>query len=830
MLQFAVAVALIYVISVIGLLFAAYNAWELSKIQFHDAGVVTGDYTQIKDKHSHSKISEVIQIGKYISEGANAFLFQEYRIIFIFIAIMALLIKFAVEPGNNFGTTVSFSLGAITSVISGFIGMRVAVYANTRTAYKAQESLAEGFRVAIKAGCVMGFALTNLSILVLITLILIYRSTFDSGNALFAPSTIVSVLSPPVQSSDTTMAALYEAIAGYGLGGSTIALFGRVGGGIYTKAADVGADLVGKLEKDLPEDSPKNPATIADNVGDNVGDIAGMGSDLFGSFAEATCAALVVLGNSVYQRDYAYQVINNVSEIGNITQLNNDNDTFLIYPVLISSFAVIACLFCAIIGTSFMRVNENDQIERTLRYQLVISAGFLLLTLYLSALAGLDLSSSTYIPNPIFNPATKFNLTGANITTNYFILLETKEINPIIYNLTPLNAYFCTLSGLLVGLAIGLLTEYYTSNAYTPVQEVANSCSTGAATNIIYGLALGYLSCVIPVILLGIAAYISHYLLGMLGVALAALGMLSNLCVGLAVDAYGPISDNAGGIAEMAELGAEVRNRTDALDAAGNTTAAIGKGFAIGSAAFVSLALYGAFITRAGGIPNSLLGTNSTAWIISDVQITDPLLFSCLLIGAMLPYWFSAMTMKSVGKAALQMVKEIRRQLNENPGILQGTAEPDFKKCIEISTQASLKEMIGPGALVIVTPLLFGVLFGPNAVAGLLPGALVSGVQMAISASNTGGAWDNAKKYIESGKYIVDNVVKKKGSEEHKAAVIGDTVGDPLKDTSGPSLNILVKLSAILSLVFVPFVQTTGFLVCALGEGPTTGIPQQKTC
>jgi inorganic pyrophosphatase len=487
-----------------------------------------------------------------------------------------------------------------------------------------------------------------------------------------------------------------------------------------------------------------------------------------------------------------------------------------------------------------MRVNENDQIERTLRYQLVISAGFLLLTLYLSALAGLSLPSDTIVQNPVFQNLAPYN-TGFNLTaptgqsTNYFILLQTKAPNTAIYNLTPLNAYFCTLSGLIVGLCIGLLTEYYTSNAYTPVQEVANSCSTGAATNIIYGLALGYLSCVIPVILMGVAAYISHYLLGMLGVALAALGMLSNLCVGLAVDAYGPISDNAGGIAEMAELGAEVRNRTDALDAAGNTTAAIGKGFAIGSAAFVSLALYGAFITRAGGIPNNILGqAGETAWVISDVQITDPLLFSCLLIGAMLPYWFSAMTMKSVGKAALQMVKEIRRQLNENPEILQGKADPDYKKCIEISTQASLREMIGPGALVIVTPLVFGLLFGPNAVAGLLPGALVSGVQMAISASNTGGAWDNAKKYIESGKYIVDSVVKKKGSDEHKAAVIGDTVGDPLKDTSGPSLNILVKLSAILSLVFVPFIQTTGLLVCTLGEAPTAGsaglIPQQRTC
>jgi H(+)-translocating pyrophosphatase len=378
------------------------------------------------------------------------------------------------------------------------------------------------------------------------------------------------------------------------------------------------------------------------------------------------------------------------------------------------------------------------------------------------------------------------------------------------------------MSGLVVGLFIGLLTEYYTSNNYRPVQEVAESCKTGAATNIIYGLALGYLSNIYPVILLAIAAYISHTLLGLFGIALAALGMLSNLAVGLAVDAYGPISDNAGGIAEMSELGEETRHRTDALDAAGNTTAAIGKGFAIGSAAFVSLALYGAFITRATYSPTDEHGKPYAGYVIDNVQVTNALLFSGLLIGAMLPYAFSAMTMKAVGKAALEMVFEVRKQLEENPRIKTGEVAPDYERCIAISTAASLREMIAPGALVILTPLVVGIFFGPRAVAGLLPGALVSGVQMAISSSNTGGAWDNAKKFIEAGKLIDGGVVKKKGSDEHKAAVIGDTVGDPLKDTSGPSLNILIKLSAILSLVFTPLFQTTGFLVHVLGEGTKT--------
>jgi len=654
--------------------------------------------------------------------------------------------------------------------------------------------------------------LASLALLVLVSLVLVYRQTFNVVPEFYPNGVLAS------DANDKVMSRLYEAIAGYGLGGSAIALFGRVGGGIYTKAADVGADLVGTLEQDLPEDSPKNPATIADNVGDNVGDIAGMGADLFGSFAEATCAGLVVLADGDRQRFFTSQFqckdFLTVGAEGYHTWCS-DADAYLFYPLLLSALSIVACLVCSMFATHIMEVNHTDQIERTLRYQLLISTVFLTVALYFAA------SFSVAVPDD-FKQDPDY---AAGFTS---IILPVKKIGGDVdkksgfYELTAQYGFLCSLSGLIVGLLIGLLTEYYTSNAYEPVQEVADACKTGAATNIIYGLALGYLSNIFPVILLAAAAYLSHKLLGLFGISLAALGMLSNLAVGLAIDAYGPISDNAGGIAEMSELGEDTRHRTDALDSAGNTTAAIGKGFAIGSAAFVSLALYGAFITRASGCPLDENDKKEHGYIITQVEVTDALLFSGLLVGAMLPYAFSAMTMKSVGKAALEMVYEIRHQLAENPLIKTGEVNPDYERCIAISTKASLKEMVAPGALVLITPLAIGMFFGPRAVAGLLPGALVSGVQMAISSSNTGGAWDNAKKYIEAGKLIDNGRPSKKGSDEHKAAVVGDTVGDPLKDTSGPSLNILIKLSAILSLVFVPFIQKTGFLVAILREGDKT--------
>ena len=482
---------------------------------------------------------------------------------------------------------------------------------------------------------------------------------------------------------------------------------------------------------------------IADNVGDNVGDIAGMGADLFGSFAESTCAALVVAS---------------VSSLG-VTH----NWAALMYPLSVSAAGILVCLVTSLLATEFRPARVVSEIEAALKTQLIVSTAVLTPIVYFITIGSLPAEFTG-----IFNDA------GA---------------------MTPVknwHVFICVAAGLWSGLLIGITTEYFTSNRYAPVQEVATACKTGAATNIIFGLALGYKSCIIPVITLAIAIFISSSLASMFGVACAALGMLSTLAIGLAIDAYGPISDNAGGIAEMAGMGDDIRERTDALDAAGNTTAAIGKGFAIGSAALVSLALFGAYITRAG-------------LHAIDASILDPKIFAGLLVGAMLPYWFSAMTMKSVGKAALAMVEEVRAQFRTIPGLMEGTAAPDYKRCVQISTDASVREMIAPGCLVIFTPIITGTLFGTHALAGVLAGALVSGVQMAISASNTGGAWDNAKKYIEAGASEHARSLGRKGSETHKAAVIGDTVGDPLKDTSGPSLNILIKLMAVESLVFAPF-------------------------
>lgn len=752
---------IIFLVCVFGILFGAVNAWLVSKIQLHPidkAHLSDGlnerlnEDDQETDEVQRESIELIKEIGAHISTGANEFLFQEYKYLTIYIFIMSIVVFVAVDfvETVQFYTTIAFIVGSYTSILSGWIGMKIAVYANIRTAFEAQRSLEDAFKVAFRAGIVMGFCLVSLGLFVLALIILIYRVMYTGVDA--HPENLAHVM---------------ECVAGYGLGGSSVALFSRVGGGIFTKAADVGADLVGKIEHDLPEDSPKNPATVADNVGDNVGDIAGMGADLFGSFAESTCAALTVAASQVSLRN------------------EGDADNLgapLYYPLLISAFGILASFLTTFFATHVMHVKKNDQIEKTLKYQLVISTVILTPTLYFVAIISLP---------------DVFYVEEAYLTEIY-----------------PIHAWACTLSGLWGGLIIGWFTERMTSHSYGPVREIANSCHTGAATNIIYGLALGYLSTVIPVLCIGVSAYLSHKFCGMFGIALAALGMLSNLCIGLTIDAYGPISDNAGGIAEMSKLGEHIRHRTDALDAAGNTTAAIGKGFAIGSAALVSLALYGAFVTRAKRLHAIHRDYNN----LLNSDIMDPLIFTGLLFGAMLPYVFSAFTMRSVGLAAQKMVQEVRRQLNMYPGIKEGTQDPDYAACVRISTQASLKEMIAPGILVIFTPLAIGFLWGPKAIAGLLPGALVSGVQMAIASSNSGGAWDNAKKYIEGKNLIIGGEVKGKGSDEHKAAVIGDTVGDPLKDTSGPSLNILVKLMAILSLVFTEFFCRTGYLAAPFGE------------
>ena len=658
-----------------------------------------------------------------IADGAMAFLKQEYKFMTIFMIGFGILISVAIDdqhtPQYNEGlyTALAFLFGGVISVASGYIGMKVATAGNARTTVSAKQSISKAYDVAINSGAVMGFALVGLATLGLIIVYVVMSS-------------LMSELGPDNNH------ILMEVIAGFGLGGSTIALFARVGGGIFTKAADVGADLVGKVEQGIPEDDPRNPAVIADNVGDNVGDVAGMGADLFGSCAESTCAAMVISAAAFAT-----------------------NTDALLYPILISAVGIPISLLTKLL----VSVKTEDDVAPALMKLLIISSALMAVVMYFVTLA--------MIPADF--------VIGENTYSN-------------------VGVYFCFLSGLVSGLAVGLLTGYYTSEKYAPVQEVAKSCETGVATNIIYGLALGYKSTVLPYICIAISIFVSWELAGMYGVAIASLGMLGTLVIALMIDAYGPVADNAGGIAEMVGLEAEVRRRTDVLDSAGNTTAAIGKGFAIGAAILTSLALFAAFIT----ISEKLSGEAFT------MSLLDPLVFTSVFIGAVLPFLFTAMTMKSVGKAAFAMIEEVRHQFRTIPGIMEGTGKPDYAKCVAISTQAALKEMIAPGVLIMGTPLVVGYLFGVEAVAGVLAGSLVCGGVLAISASNSGGAWDNAKKYIEAGN------LGGKGSEEHKAAVVGDTVGDPLKDTSGPSLNILIKLSAILSVVFAPFfVQYGGILV-----------------
>ena len=730
--------AFIIVSSIIGILFALFQFKLVSRISL--TGAPGGGNQETLVSGVNIDTSKLIGIYEAIREGADSFLRAEYTICAYFIVVFGIAVlllvsytggEFHIEEGGL--TAVSFVAGGVTSIVSGLIGMKVAVYSNARTTVMAAgpNAWTDAFNTAFRAGSVMGFALVSLSMLVLFVLAHFYTLHFTDWDVVGSGEALK----------------LTECLAGYGLGGSAIALFGRVGGGIYTKAADVGADLAGKVVEDIPEDDPRNPATIADNVGDNVGDVAGMGSDLFGSFAEATCAALVVASNSP-------------------TLIASGGWAGLMFPVTISAGGIIVCMLCSFMATNIKPVKHEADIEKVLKVQLGLTT--LVLTPVIFGLA------ATFLPS-------SFDLARVNGVD--------------VISFTPLKAWACVISGLWSGCLIGFITEYYTSHSYAPVREVAQSCETGAATNIIYGLALGYRSAILPVSLLAIVVYVSFWLGDMYGVALAALGMLANLSTCLAIDVYGPICDNAGGIAEMSELPENVRDVTDALDAAGNTTAAIGKGFAIGSACLVGLALFGAFVTRSG-------------LAVTDVSLVSPLIFASLIFGAMVPYWFSAMTMKSVGQAANEMVKEVARQFREIPGLLEGTpghAPPDHARCIAISTDASLREMVPPAILVMTTPLAFGIFLGVDAVAGMLAGAIVSSIQMAISSSNTGGAWDNAKKYVEKGQVMVDGVVQRKGSEIHKAAVVGDTVGDPLKDTSGPALNIVMKLMAILALVFADF-------------------------
>ncbi|KAM7257956.1 hypothetical protein ACFE04_013697 [Oxalis oulophora] len=723
--------------------------------------------------NDHNVVAKCAEIQNAISEGATSFLYTEYQYVGIFMVAFAVLVFVFLGSVEGFSTktractydktrtckpalatavfsTTSFLLGGLTSLISGFLGMKIATYANARTTLEARKGVGKAFIIAFRSGAVMGFLLAANGLLVLYITINLFKIYYGDD-----------------------WEGLFEAITGYGLGGSSMALFGRVGGGIYTKAADVGADLVGKTYLSVAKRSKQKHCSfffslgacldmvkllslqvIADNVGDNVGDIAGMGSDLFGSYAESSCAALVVAS---------------ISSFG----INHDF-TGMCYPLLVSSVGILVCLITTLFATDFFEIKAVKEIEPALKKQLIISTIFM--TIGIAVVTWIALPSSFTI----------YNFGTQKIVKNWQLFL-------------------CVAVGLWAGLIIGFVTEYYTSNAYSPVQDVADSCRTGAATNVIFGLALGYKSVIIPIFAIAASIYVSFSFAAMYGIAVAALGMLSTIATGLAIDAYGPISDNAGGIAEMAGMSHRIRERTDALDAAGPcrtiSTLRLEKGFAIGSAALVSLALFGAFVSRAN---------------VSTVNVLSPKVFIGLIVGAMLPYWFSAMTMKSVGSAALKMVEEVRRQFNTIPGIMEGTAKPDYATCVKISTDASIKEMIPPGALVMLTPLIVGTLFGVETLSGVLAGALVSGVQVAISASNTGGAWDNAKKYIEAGASEHARTLGPKGSDPHKAAVIGDTIGDPLKDTSGPSLNILIKLMAVESLVFAPFFATHGGLLFKL--------------
>ncbi|HET8810283.1 MAG TPA: sodium-translocating pyrophosphatase [Flavobacteriaceae bacterium] len=672
-------------------------------------------------------------ISKSIKQGALAFLHAEYRLLLVFVilASIALFSISLVVETTSWMIVPAFVIGAVFSALAGNIGMRIATEANARTAEAAKTSLPQALKVSFGGGTVMGLGVAGLAVLGLSLLFFFFVGQFIDGEGSFYQN----------------MTVVLETLAGFSLGAESIALFARVGGGIYTKAADVGADLVGKVEAGIPEDDPRNPATIADNVGDNVGDVAGMGADLFGSYV-ATVLAAMVLGNYVIRDmsiDAPFQdAFNNMGPI--------------LLPIVIAGTGIIA----SIIGTLLVKINSND--ARESKVQAALDFGNWV-AIVLTAIAGY------FLIDWMLPETMQMNFFGEGM----------KEISSM-------NVFYSTLIGLAVGALISVVTAHYTSLGKKPVMDIVKNSATGAATNIIAGLAVGMKSTFLSVLLFAAAIYGSYELAGFYGVALAASAMMATTAMQLAIDAFGPIADNAGGVAEMSELPKEVRERTDILDSVGNTTAAVGKGFAIASAALTALALFAAYVTFTG---------------IDGINIFKADVLAMLFVGGMIPVVFSALAMKSVGKAAMEMVHEVRRQFREIPGIMEGTGTPEYAKCVDISTKAALREMILPGLMTIVFPVIIGLLFGAEPLGGYMAGVCVSGVMWAIFQNNAGGAWDNAKKSFEAGVEI-DGEMTYKGSDAHKAAVTGDTVGDPFKDTSGPSMNILIKLTCLVALVIAP--------------------------